>query len=67
MTVTTTANGNVSAATASAAASAAATAEATGPQSITMAKALNTAMADAMRAGRRTPARPAQPHARDAS
>ncbi|MEC3850797.1 alpha-ketoacid dehydrogenase subunit beta [Paenarthrobacter ureafaciens] len=50
MTVTTTANGNVSAATASAAASAAATAEATGPQSITMAKALNTAMADAMRA-----------------
>ncbi|MGR0159124.1 alpha-ketoacid dehydrogenase subunit beta [Paenarthrobacter nitroguajacolicus] len=54
MTVTTTANGtttaNVSAATASAAASAAATAEATGPQSLTMAKALNTAMADAMRA-----------------
>ncbi len=49
MTVTTTANGNVSAATASAAASAAATAEATGPQSLTMAKALNTAMADAMR------------------
>ncbi|MGP0224852.1 alpha-ketoacid dehydrogenase subunit beta [Paenarthrobacter sp. NCHU4564] len=46
--MTTTAN--VSAATASAAASAAATAEATGPQSITMAKALNTAMADAMRA-----------------
>lgn len=50
MTVTTSANGNVSAATASAAASAAATAEAAGPQSITMAKALNTAMADAMRA-----------------
>lgn len=50
MTVTTTVNGNVSAATASAAASAAATAEATGPQSLTMAKALNTAMADAMRA-----------------
>ncbi|MEV4951775.1 alpha-ketoacid dehydrogenase subunit beta [Paenarthrobacter nitroguajacolicus] len=54
MTVTTTASGtttaNVSAATASAAASAAATAEATGPQSLTMAKALNTAMADAMRA-----------------
>ncbi|KUM36339.1 alpha-ketoacid dehydrogenase subunit beta [Arthrobacter sp. EpRS71] len=50
MTVTTTLNGNVSAATASAAASAAATAEATGPQSLTMAKALNTAMADAMRA-----------------
>ncbi|MFJ4209595.1 alpha-ketoacid dehydrogenase subunit beta [Paenarthrobacter sp. NPDC089675] len=50
MTVTTTVNGNVSAATASAAASAAATAEASGPQSITMAKALNTAMADAMRA-----------------
>ena len=48
--VTTTVNGNVSAATASAAASAAATAEATGPQSLTMAKALNTAMADAMRA-----------------
>ncbi|MET4540553.1 2-oxoisovalerate dehydrogenase E1 component beta subunit [Arthrobacter bambusae] len=54
MTVTTAATGtttaNVSAATASAAASAAATAEATGPQSLTMAKALNTAMADAMRA-----------------
>ena len=54
MTVTTTAAGttsaNVSAATANAAASAAATAEATGPQSLTMAKALNTAMADAMRA-----------------
>ncbi|MBP2264741.1 pyruvate dehydrogenase E1 component beta subunit [Pseudarthrobacter sp. PvP004] len=54
MTVTTSATGtttaNVSAATASAAASAAATAEATGPQSLTMAKALNTAMADAMRA-----------------
>jgi len=50
MTVTATVNGNVSAATASAAASAAATAEATGPQSLTMAKALNTAMADAMRA-----------------
>ncbi|GAT85550.1 MULTISPECIES: alpha-ketoacid dehydrogenase subunit beta [Paenarthrobacter] len=49
MTVTT-ATANVSAATASAAASAAATAEATGPQSLTMAKALNTAMADAMRA-----------------
>jgi 2-oxoisovalerate dehydrogenase E1 component beta subunit len=50
MTVTTTATANVSAATASAAASAAATAEASGPQSLTMAKALNTAMADAMRA-----------------
>lgn len=50
MTVTTTVNGNVSAATASAAASAAATADAAGPQSLTMAKALNTAMADAMRA-----------------
>ena len=50
MTVTGTTTANVSAATASAAASAAATAEATGPQSITMAKALNTAMADAMRA-----------------
>ena len=49
MTVTT-ATANVSAATASAAASAAATAEATGPQSLTKAKALNTAMADAMRA-----------------
>ncbi|BCW41629.1 putative pyruvate dehydrogenase E1 component, beta subunit [Arthrobacter sp. StoSoilB3] len=49
MTVTT-ATANVSAATASAAASAAATAEAIGPQSLTMAKALNTAMADAMRA-----------------
>ncbi|MEQ4567608.1 alpha-ketoacid dehydrogenase subunit beta [Paenarthrobacter sp. CAP02] len=49
MTITTSVNGNVSAATASAAASAAATAEATGPQSLTMAKALNTAMADAMR------------------
>ena len=44
------ANGNVSAATARAAASAAATAEAAGPQSVTMAKALNTAMADAMHA-----------------
>ncbi|MCW3765156.1 alpha-ketoacid dehydrogenase subunit beta [Paenarthrobacter ureafaciens] len=50
MTVTTSATANVSAATANAAASAAATAEAAGPQSITMAKALNTAMADAMRA-----------------
>ncbi|MDP9936327.1 MULTISPECIES: alpha-ketoacid dehydrogenase subunit beta [Paenarthrobacter] len=50
MTITTSVNGNVSAATASAAASAAATAEASGPQSLTMAKALNTAMADAMRA-----------------
>lgn len=49
MTVTTSATANVSAATANAAASAAATAEAAGPQSITMAKALNTAMADAMR------------------
>ncbi|WP_026546429.1 alpha-ketoacid dehydrogenase subunit beta [Paenarthrobacter nicotinovorans] len=48
--MTVTATANVSAATASAAASAAATAEATGPQSLTMAKALNTAMADAMRA-----------------
>ena len=43
-------NGNVSAATARAAAKAAASAEATGPQTITMAKALNTAMADAMHA-----------------
>ncbi|WP_217375890.1 alpha-ketoacid dehydrogenase subunit beta [Paenarthrobacter ureafaciens] len=50
MTVTTSATANVSAATANAAASAAATAEAAGPQSITMAKALNSAMADAMRA-----------------
>ncbi|MEV7663041.1 alpha-ketoacid dehydrogenase subunit beta [Paenarthrobacter sp. NPDC089316] len=52
MTATTTSatTANVSAATANAAASAAATAEATGPQSLTMAKALNTAMADAMRA-----------------
>jgi 2-oxoisovalerate dehydrogenase E1 component beta subunit len=50
MTITTSVNGNVSAATASAAASAAETAEASGPQSLTMAKALNTAMADAMRA-----------------
>ena len=50
MTVTTSATANVSAATANAAASAAATAEAAAPQSITMAKALNTAMADAMRA-----------------
>ncbi|GAA4026955.1 alpha-ketoacid dehydrogenase subunit beta [Arthrobacter methylotrophus] len=48
------ATGDVSSATASAAASAAAsapaTAEASGPQTITMAKALNTAMADAMEA-----------------
>ncbi len=44
------ANGNVSAATARAAASAAATAEASGPQPVTMAKALNTALADAMHA-----------------
>ena len=44
------ANGNVSAATARAAASAASAAEASGPQSITMAKALNTALADAMQA-----------------
>ncbi|MFC9350483.1 alpha-ketoacid dehydrogenase subunit beta [Arthrobacter sp. NPDC057013] len=43
------ANGNVSSATARAAASAAATVEAAGPQPVTMAKALNTAMADAMR------------------
>ena len=43
-------NGNVSAATARAAAKAAATAESTGPQTITLAKALNTAMADAMHA-----------------
>jgi len=44
------ANGNVSAATARAAASAAASAEAAGPQPVTMAKALNTALADAMSA-----------------
>ncbi|MEZ2388349.1 alpha-ketoacid dehydrogenase subunit beta [bacterium RCC_150] len=44
------ATGDVSSATASAAASAAAVAEAAGPQSITMAKALNTAMSDAMEA-----------------
>ncbi|WP_437771220.1 alpha-ketoacid dehydrogenase subunit beta [Arthrobacter sp. KNU40] len=44
------ATGDVSSATASAAASAAAVAEASGPQTITMAKALNTAMADAMQA-----------------
>jgi len=44
------ANGNVSAATARAAASAAATAEAVGPQPVTMAKALNTALVDAMSA-----------------
>ena len=44
------ANGNVSAATARAAASAAASAEAAGPQPVTMAKALNTALADAMHA-----------------
>ncbi|MDQ0620099.1 alpha-ketoacid dehydrogenase subunit beta [Arthrobacter globiformis] len=44
------ANGNVSAATARAAASAAASAEDAGPQPVTMAKALNTAMVDAMRA-----------------
>ncbi|MBT2515746.1 alpha-ketoacid dehydrogenase subunit beta [Arthrobacter sp. ISL-30] len=42
------ANGNVSAATARAAAKAAAVAEASGPQAITLAKALNTAMSDAM-------------------
>lgn len=44
------ANGNVSAATARAAASAAATAEAAGPQPVTLAKALNTALVDAMSA-----------------
>ncbi len=44
------ANGNVSAATARAAAKAAIEAEKTGPQTITLAKALNTAMADAMHA-----------------
>ncbi|RAM35801.1 alpha-ketoacid dehydrogenase subunit beta [Arthrobacter globiformis] len=44
------ANGNVSSATARAAASAAANAEEAGPQPVTMAKALNTAMADAMHA-----------------
>ena len=44
------ANGNVSAATARAAASAAALSEAAGPQPVTMAKALNTALADAMHA-----------------
>ncbi|GAB14344.1 branched-chain alpha-keto acid dehydrogenase E1 beta subunit [Arthrobacter globiformis NBRC 12137] len=42
------ANGNVSSATARAAASAAATAGAAGPQPVTMAKALNTAMVHAM-------------------
>ncbi|UKA53460.1 alpha-ketoacid dehydrogenase subunit beta [Arthrobacter sp. FW305-BF8] len=51
-TVTTSAeaNGNVSSATARAAASAAASAQEAGPQPVTMAKALNTAMADAMHA-----------------
>ncbi|MGN7252770.1 alpha-ketoacid dehydrogenase subunit beta [Arthrobacter sp. SAFR-014] len=51
-TVTTSAeaDGNVSLATARAAASAAASAEEAGPQPVTMAKALNTAMADAMHA-----------------
>ena len=44
------ATGDVSSATASAAASAAAMAEASGPQTITMAKALNTAMVHAMEA-----------------
>ncbi|MFC7850180.1 alpha-ketoacid dehydrogenase subunit beta [Arthrobacter sp. NPDC057388] len=44
------ASGNVSSATARAAATAAASAEAAGPQPVTMAKALNTAMAHAMRA-----------------
>jgi pyruvate dehydrogenase E1 component beta subunit len=44
------ANGNVSAATARAAASAAAASEAAGPQPVTMAKALNTALVDAMSA-----------------
>ena len=44
------ANGNVSAATARAAASAAASAEAAGPQPVTMARALNTALSDAMSA-----------------
>ena len=44
------ANGNVSAATARAAATAAAASEMSGPQTITLAKALNTAMADAMHA-----------------
>src|SRR6476659_10223800 len=44
------ANGNVSAATARAAAKAAVAAEQAGPQTITLAKALNTAMADAMHA-----------------
>jgi 2-oxoisovalerate dehydrogenase E1 component beta subunit len=44
------ANGNISSATARAAASAGATAEAAGPQPVTMAKALNSAMSDAMRA-----------------
>jgi pyruvate dehydrogenase E1 component beta subunit len=42
------ANGNVSAATARAAADAAAVADASGPQTVTLAKALNTAMSDAM-------------------
>jgi pyruvate dehydrogenase E1 component beta subunit len=44
------ANGNVSAATARAAASAATAAQASGPQSVTLAKALNTALADSMQA-----------------
>lgn len=44
------ANGNVSAATARAAASAAASAEAAGPQPVTLAKSLNTALVDAMQA-----------------
>lgn len=44
------ANGNVSSATARAAASAAANAEEAGPQPVTMAKALNTAISDAMHA-----------------
>ena len=42
------ANGNVSAATARAAADAAAVADASGPQTVTLAKALNAAMSDAM-------------------
>ncbi|MBT2549614.1 alpha-ketoacid dehydrogenase subunit beta [Arthrobacter sp. ISL-65] len=50
LTTSSEANGNVSSATARAAASAAASAETAGPQPVTMAKALNTAMLDAMRA-----------------
>ena len=54
------ANGNVSAATARAAASVAAAEEATGPQAITMAKALNTALADALLAAKPVQIAPVQ-------